>query len=167
MRAARSPPAAALAHRGADASYLSNPRLFAQHLSHIPPHTILASIQPFEIPVIVRTDISATYSIMAPLKGPGEARTYDGKMSTPASSPRLCSRSILTSTIGSNLRIGILHARWNTKIIDALLAGAKKELAAAGVKSENIVIQDVPGSYELPFAVQRYVAGACAIQCFT
>ncbi|KAK8197493.1 6,7-dimethyl-8-ribityllumazine synthase [Phyllosticta capitalensis] len=75
---------------------------------------------------------------MAPLKGPGEARTYDG----------------------SNLRIGILHARWNTKIIDALLAGAKKELAAAGVKSENIVIQDVPGSYELPFAVQRMYASS-------
>ncbi|KAK8168281.1 6,7-dimethyl-8-ribityllumazine synthase-like protein [Phyllosticta citrichinensis] len=75
---------------------------------------------------------------MAPLKGPGEARTYDG----------------------SGLRIGIIHARWNTKVIDTLLAGAKKELAAAGVKSENIVIQTVPGSYELPFAVQRMYASS-------
>jgi 6,7-dimethyl-8-ribityllumazine synthase len=34
---------------------------------------------------------------------------------------------------GSKLRIGIVHARWNTKIIDALLEGAKKKLAEAGV----------------------------------
>lgn len=57
--------------------------------------------------------------------------------------------------LGSGLRIGIIHARWNDKIISSLLDGAKKSLAAAGVKDENIVIQTVPGSYELPYAVQR------------
>ncbi|GAB7335126.1 hypothetical protein MBLNU13_g06965t1 [Cladosporium sp. NU13] len=67
------------------------------------------------------------------IKGPGQARTYDG---TP-------------------LRIGIVHARWNTQIIDALLAGTLASLRAAGVRDENIVIQTVPGSYELPYAVQR------------
>lgn len=56
---------------------------------------------------------------------------------------------------GSGLRIGIVHARWNSKIIGSLLDGVKKSLAAGGVKDENIVIQTVPGSYELPFAVQR------------
>ncbi|KAL1643514.1 lumazine synthase [Diplodia intermedia] len=75
---------------------------------------------------------------MAPLKGPGEARKYDG----------------------SGLRVGIVHARWNTKIIDSLLDGVKKSLAAGGVKDENIVIQTVPGSYELPFAVQRMYASS-------
>ena len=69
----------------------------------------------------------------AGIKGPGEARTYDG---TP-------------------LRIGIVHARWNTQIIDALLEGTLSKLRAAGVRDENIVIQTVPGSYELPYAVQR------------
>jgi hypothetical protein len=58
--------------------------------------------------------------------------------------------------LGSGLRIGIVHARWNTKIIDALLSGTKKALAKAGVKDENIVIQSVPGSYELPYAVRQY-----------
>jgi hypothetical protein len=58
--------------------------------------------------------------------------------------------------LGSGLRIGIVHARWNTKIIDALLAGTKKALAKSGVKDENIVIQSVPGSYELPYAVKQY-----------
>lgn len=50
-----------------------------------------------------------------------------------------------------------MHARWNTKIIDALLAGTKKSLRAAGVKDENITIQSVPGSYELPYAVKQCV----------
>jgi len=61
---------------------------------------------------------------------------------------------------GSELRIGIVHARWNSKIIDALLDGTKKALKAAGVKDENIVVQTVPGSYELPFAVQRMYASS-------
>ncbi|KAJ4316040.1 lumazine synthase [Neodidymelliopsis sp. IMI 364377] len=70
---------------------------------------------------------------MAILKGPGEAKSYDG----------------------SGLRIGIIHARWNTTLIDALLDGTKKALAASGVKDDNIVIQSVPGSYELPYAVKQ------------
>lgn len=43
-------------------------------------------------------------------------------------------------------------------MIDALLDGAKKALAQAGVKEENIVIQSVPGSYELPYAVKQYAS---------
>ncbi|KAF1845684.1 6,7-dimethyl-8-ribityllumazine synthase-like protein [Cucurbitaria berberidis CBS 394.84] len=70
---------------------------------------------------------------MATLKGPGAPKSYDG----------------------SGLRIGIIHARWNTTLIDALLDGTKKALAQAGVKEENIVIQSVPGSYELPYAVKQ------------
>ncbi|KAH6612594.1 6,7-dimethyl-8-ribityllumazine synthase [Boeremia exigua] len=70
---------------------------------------------------------------MAILKGPGEPKSYDG----------------------SGLRIGIIHARWNTTIISALLDGTKKALADAGVRSDNIVIQSVPGSYELPYAVKQ------------
>jgi len=56
---------------------------------------------------------------------------------------------------GSALRIGIVHARWNEQIISALLDGTLKSLKAASVKDENIVIQTVPGSYELPYAVQK------------
>ena len=48
-----------------------------------------------------------------------------------------------------------MHARWNTKMISALLDGAKQSLAKAGVKEENIVVQSVPGSYELPYAVKQ------------
>lgn len=56
---------------------------------------------------------------------------------------------------GSGLRIGIVHARWNTTIIEPLLKGTKEKLLGCGVKESNIVVQSVPGSWELPIAVQR------------
>ncbi|KAI9724366.1 MAG: hypothetical protein M1812_000434 [Candelaria pacifica] len=70
---------------------------------------------------------------MASLKGPGEAQTYDG----------------------SSLRIAIVHARWNETIIQPLVTGARNSLLQTGVKQDNIIIQSVPGSWELPLAVQR------------
>lgn len=89
---------------------------------------------------------------MATLKGPGEVKKYDG-----ASRPltEALGETLIGTMTGSSLRIGIIHARWNTKIIDALLQGTMKSLKAAGVRDENIVTQSVPGSYELPFAAQK------------
>ena len=58
---------------------------------------------------------------------------------------------------GNGLRIGIVHARWNDSIIDALLAGTKAKLLECGVQESDIVVQSVPGSWELPIAVQRCV----------
>ncbi|KAJ5774646.1 6-7-dimethyl-8-ribityllumazine synthase [Penicillium paradoxum] len=75
---------------------------------------------------------------MTTIKGPGAAQTLDG----------------------SGLRVAIVHARWNTVIIDQLVAGAKKNLLAAGVTEDNITVQTVPGSYELPLAVQRLYAAS-------
>lgn len=57
---------------------------------------------------------------------------------------------------GSNLRIAIVHARWNKVIIDALVAGAVAKLKERGVKESNIIIESVPGSFELPLACSRY-----------
>ena len=58
---------------------------------------------------------------------------------------------------GSSLRIAIVHARWNEPVINALLEGARSKLKEAGVKEHNILVQSVPGSYELPIAVSKYV----------
>jgi len=58
---------------------------------------------------------------------------------------------------GSSLRVAIVHARWNKVIIDSLIAGAIAKLKERGVKDNNIVIQSVPGSFELPFACQKYL----------
>lgn len=57
--------------------------------------------------------------------------------------------------LGAGLRIAIVHARWNMGIIGPLVDGAKRSLLAAGVSENNITIHTVPGSYELPFAVQK------------
>jgi len=59
---------------------------------------------------------------------------------------------------GSDLRIGIIHARWNDTIIEPLLAGTKSKLLECGVRESNIVVQSVPGSWELPIAIQRFVS---------
>jgi 6,7-dimethyl-8-ribityllumazine synthase len=56
---------------------------------------------------------------------------------------------------GSSLRIGIVHTRWNTAVVDSLLKGALEKLRESGVKPQNIVVQNVPGSYELPFACKK------------
>ncbi|KAK9476494.1 6,7-dimethyl-8-ribityllumazine synthase [Lipomyces japonicus] len=67
----------------------------------------------------------------------------------------------IASTIsGSDLRIGIIKTRWNSKVIDALVDGALNKLDGLGVKKENIVLETVPGSYELPFAVSRLYAAS-------
>jgi 6,7-dimethyl-8-ribityllumazine synthase len=56
---------------------------------------------------------------------------------------------------GSGLCIGIVHGRWNATVVNALLEGTRKKLLESGVKAENIIVQTVPGSYELPFACQK------------
>lgn len=57
---------------------------------------------------------------------------------------------------GSKLRVGIIHARWNSVIIDALVKGAIERMTGLGVKEENIIVQTVPGSYELPYGSKRF-----------
>ncbi|RPB23102.1 Lumazine synthase [Terfezia boudieri ATCC MYA-4762] len=61
---------------------------------------------------------------------------------------------------GSNLRVLIVHARWNSSLIKPLVEGAKTRLLASGVEESRIVIQSVPGSWELPIAVQRLYAAS-------
>lgn len=59
---------------------------------------------------------------------------------------------------GAGLRVAIIHARWNSTVIEPLVAGAKEKLLASGVKESNIVVQSCPGSWELPIATQRFVS---------
>ncbi|KAL1746295.1 6,7-dimethyl-8-ribityllumazine synthase [Schizophyllum fasciatum] len=60
----------------------------------------------------------------------------------------------------ATLRIAIVHARWNAEIIARLLDGAVGRLKAAGVQEQNIVVQSVPGSFELPLACSRVIQGS-------
>jgi 6,7-dimethyl-8-ribityllumazine synthase len=53
---------------------------------------------------------------------------------------------------GSGLRIGIVCARFNDFIVEALLAGARRGLAQCGVT--EIDVAWVPGAFEIPIATK-------------
>jgi 6,7-dimethyl-8-ribityllumazine synthase len=53
---------------------------------------------------------------------------------------------------GTGLTIGIVAARYNQEIVDALLEGALATLEERGATADPII--SVPGSYEIPVAAQ-------------
>jgi 6,7-dimethyl-8-ribityllumazine synthase len=54
---------------------------------------------------------------------------------------------------GKKLRIGIVQARFNAGITDALATACKAELLALGVTEKNITLVQVPGALEVPVAL--------------
>ncbi|KDQ19753.1 hypothetical protein BOTBODRAFT_125160 [Botryobasidium botryosum FD-172 SS1] len=67
---------------------------------------------------------------------------------------------LLNKFDGSELRVAIVHARWNHLVIDALVKGAVAKLKESNVKEHNIIIQSVPGSFELPMACSKVIAAS-------
>lgn len=57
----------------------------------------------------------------------------------------------------SNMRFGIVVSEWNSNITGSLLEGAVTTLKKHGVKSENILVQTVPGSFELTFGSAQMI----------
>jgi len=55
---------------------------------------------------------------------------------------------------GSGLRIGIVQARFNAEVTEALLAACRDELRALGVAEDAIAHATVPGALEIPLALQ-------------
>ncbi len=51
-------------------------------------------------------------------------------------------------------KAGIVVAGWHKEITEALAASARQTLINAGIDSENIIIKDVPGAFELPLGAQ-------------
>lgn len=47
-------------------------------------------------------------------------------------------------------RVVIVVSKWNPEITEALFQGAVRVLKSVGVRDENILRYNVPGSYELP-----------------
>jgi 6,7-dimethyl-8-ribityllumazine synthase len=64
------------------------------------------------------------------------------------------SQGTTTHTDGSKLRIGIVQARFNEDITNALFAACHSELLAMGVKAKHIEHVTVPGALEVPLALQ-------------
>jgi 6,7-dimethyl-8-ribityllumazine synthase len=55
---------------------------------------------------------------------------------------------------GKKLSIGIVQARFNEGITNALYEACKQELLAMGVQEKNITRVTVPGALEVPIALQ-------------
>ncbi len=55
---------------------------------------------------------------------------------------------------GKKLSIGIVQARFNESITDALYQACQAELLALGVQEKNITHVKVPGALEIPVALQ-------------
>jgi 6,7-dimethyl-8-ribityllumazine synthase len=55
-----------------------------------------------------------------------------------------------TTLNGTDVRIGIIMARWNADIITGLYKGVNESLTKCGVKPSNVFTTYVPGSFELP-----------------
>ncbi|WP_456844063.1 6,7-dimethyl-8-ribityllumazine synthase [Cellulomonas sp. P5_C6] len=58
---------------------------------------------------------------------------------------------------GTGLKVVVVAASWHTVVMDGLLAGAQRALAAAHV--EDVTVVRVPGTFELPVAAQVAAAG--------
>lgn len=55
---------------------------------------------------------------------------------------------------GSGLRIGIVQARFNESITNALADACRGELRALGVKDDDVTHVFVPGALEIPLALE-------------
>ena len=55
-------------------------------------------------------------------------------------------------------RFAIIASRWNPRITDALVPGARQSLAGNGVGEDAIDVVRVPGAWEIPLAAGRLAA---------
>ena len=67
-------------------------------------------------------------------------------------------------------RYAILASRWNPRITDALVDGARRAFADNGVPADAVDVIRVPGAWELPVAAARAIdasgyAGVVALGC--
>lgn len=69
----------------------------------------------------------------------------------------LSSYDAATVPNGENMKIGIVVSEWNDNITRPLLEGAYNTLTKHRVKEENILIDYVPGSFELIFGAKHLV----------
>ncbi|MFW6019764.1 MAG: 6,7-dimethyl-8-ribityllumazine synthase [Bacteroidales bacterium] len=60
----------------------------------------------------------------------------------------------------NDVSIGIVVSEWNKEVTQKLLKGATDTLKAEGIEDNQIQIESVPGSYELPLGAQFMVEHA-------
>ena len=52
------------------------------------------------------------------------------------------------------LKILVLRAAYNPRVVDGLLAGARSALISMGVAKSAVTVEEVPGAFELPLAAR-------------
>ncbi|MBL8861286.1 MAG: 6,7-dimethyl-8-ribityllumazine synthase [Planctomycetes bacterium] len=64
--------------------------------------------------------------------------------------------------------VGIVVADFHAELTGAMAASAERELLAAGVEEDDVVVVHVPGSFELPIVARRLAASGevDAVLCF-
>ncbi|MCP6379989.1 6,7-dimethyl-8-ribityllumazine synthase, partial [Klebsiella pneumoniae] len=60
-----------------------------------------------------------------------------------------------TNLDGEGLRIGIVQARFNEPVCEALREACVAELEQLGVAGEDVLLVTVPGALEAPLALQK------------
>ena len=55
-------------------------------------------------------------------------------------------------------RLAIVASRWNARITDALVTGARQSLASNGISEEAVDVIRVPGAWEIPLVAARLAA---------
>ena len=63
----------------------------------------------------------------------------------------------LSKKIKGNLKIGIVVSRFNYDITYKMSSLCRNRLIEIGIKKKNILLIDVPGAYELPYAIKSLI----------
>ncbi len=58
------------------------------------------------------------------------------------------------SNLDPDTRVGMVVARFNSAITESLLEGALSEVARFKIDPQTVVVERVPGAYEIPVALQ-------------
>ncbi|MDY9917406.1 MAG: 6,7-dimethyl-8-ribityllumazine synthase [Proteiniphilum sp.] len=61
---------------------------------------------------------------------------------------------------GKGKRVGIVVSDWNSSVTHSLLDGATNTLLKFGVSADDIIIEHVPGSFELTYAAKVMIEKA-------
>jgi 6,7-dimethyl-8-ribityllumazine synthase len=68
-------------------------------------------------------------------------------------------KTIKGNLSGAGLKIGIVVSRFNSPVTEGLLRGAMRALVASEVSESDITTLEVPGAFEIPFAL-GFLAGS-------
>lgn len=63
-----------------------------------------------------------------------------------------------TARSHSDARFALVASRWNPRIVDALVEGARHALVAHGVEEDAIELVRVPGAWEIPAVAAKLAA---------